>query len=79
MGPLPDIRSRMESQRLGLAEAYDLLRGLNGGRAERMDWEPADARFERHKTSDTGEIKAITYQRMDGVTPIRRTGLKAVE
>lgn len=64
LGLLPEIRSRMESQRLGLAEAYDLLRGPNGGRAERMDWELAVSRFERHKTSDTGEAKASTYQRM---------------
>ncbi len=76
LGLLPEIRSRMESQRLGLQEAYDLLRAPTGGKAERMDWELAVARFERHKTSDTGEVKDGTYKRM--YAPVMRQLLSAM-
>ena len=76
LGLLPEIRSRMESQRLGLQEAYDLLRAPTGGKPERMDWVLAIARFERHKTSDTGEVKPETYRRM--YKPVMRQFLEAM-
>ncbi len=76
LGLLLEIRSRIESQQLGLQEAYDLLRAPTGGKAERMDWELAVARFERHKTSDTGEVKEATYKRM--YVPVMRQLLAAM-
>lgn len=76
LGLLPEIRSRMDSQRLGLAEAYDLLRGSSGATAERLDWAAATARFRKHKTEDTGEVKASTFERMYG--PVLRQVLEAM-
>lgn len=64
LGLLPEIRNRMDTQRLGLAEAYDLLRGSNGGKAERMDWSVAVARFRKHKVNDTGAVKSRTWDLM---------------
>ena len=66
LGLLPEIRSRMETQRLGLKEAYDLLRSPNGGKAERLDWQLVVQRFEKHKVSDTGAVKSRTWDSMYG-------------
>ena len=76
LGLLPEIRSRMESQRLGLKEAYDLLRGPTGSRQERMDWELLVARFQRHKVTDTGEVKQRTWEGM--YAPVMRQVLEAM-
>lgn len=64
LGLLPEIRSRMESQRLGLKEAYDLVRGPTANKAERVDWLLAVARFHKHKVSDTGAVSERTWAGM---------------
>jgi integrase len=66
LGLLPEIRSRMESQRLGLAEAYALLRGPDRSRAERLDWHLLVTRFQKHKVADTGAVKPRTWDAMYG-------------
>ena len=66
LGLLPEIRKRMDAQRLGLAEAYALLAAPTKGSTDRMDWAAAVARFERFKTTETGEVKAATFKRMYG-------------
>jgi len=64
LGLLPEIRSRMQSQRLGLAEAYALLRGPNRSKADRLDWKLMVSRFQKHKVSDTGAVKSRTWDSM---------------
>jgi hypothetical protein len=51
---LPEIRRRMD---LGLQGAYDLLRGPNGARSERLDWATTATAFRRHKVDDAAEAR----------------------
>jgi hypothetical protein len=44
----------MDSQRLGLAEAYALLRGPDRSKADGLDWQLLVTRFQKHKVADTG-------------------------
>jgi len=76
LGLLPEIRSRMETQRLGLKEAYTLLRGPTGAKDVRMDWGLLVARFQRHKVTDTGVLKSRTWDAM--YAPVMRSVLEAV-
>ncbi|QPN61995.1 hypothetical protein [Synechococcus sp. CBW1004] len=76
LGLLPEIRSRMESQRLGLAEAYALLRGTDRSRAGRLDWQLLVVRFQKHKVADTGAVKSRTWDAMYG--PVMSQVLKAM-
>ncbi len=62
LGLLPEIRNRMDGQRLGLKEAYDLLRSPAATQLGRMDWQELVHRFHKHKTADTGDVKESTWQ-----------------
>ena len=76
LGLLPEIRSRMDSQRLGLAEAYALLRGPDRSKADRLDWQLLVTRFQKHKVADTGAVKSRTWDAMYG--PVMAQVLEAM-
>jgi len=60
-----EIRERMDSQQLGLKEAYELLRtpaSLPPGGG--INWPELIERFHQHKTRHTGAIKESTWQAM---------------
>ena len=76
LGLLKEIRDRMEQQRLGLREAYDLLQGPATGQQSRLDWSVAAERFRDHKTTHTGATKPQTFDRM--YAPVVRQVLAAM-
>lgn len=62
LGLLPEIRSRMDAQQLGLKEAYELLRAPAAAPQAKTNWHELVSRFHQHKTAHTGEIKETTWQ-----------------
>lgn len=64
LGLIKEIRARMENQQLGLKDAYQLIRQPASRQSNRVDWHQIVSRFEKYKTSDTGEVKESTYLRM---------------
>ena len=73
---LPEIRSRMDKQRLGLQEAYELLREPVEATAQRMDMAVVVARFQKHKLSDTGAVSSRTWAAM--YAPVMRQVLESM-
>lgn len=69
-----EIRSRMESQGLGLKEAADLLQApvaaLQGANKTALNWPDLVERFRKHKVVDTGDVATATFEAVD--RPIMR-------
>ncbi|MCP9930607.1 hypothetical protein KBY82_07415 [Cyanobium sp. AMD-g] len=57
-----EIRSRMESQGLGLKEAADLLQAPAAAVQGAIDWPGLVERFRKHKVEDTGDVSAATFE-----------------
>jgi integrase len=57
-----EIRTRMESQGLGLREAADLLQAPAAAVTGAIDWPDLVERFRKHKVEDTGDVAAATFE-----------------
>lgn len=64
MGLVSEIRQRMETQQMGLGEAYKLIHSPNSNSRRLLNWPEAVERFYEHKVKISGETTDETFRRM---------------